>query len=583
MLKEKEKDPMAERNAGIPIEKVLPLSREQVRSLNQRWIATDREFLALTQEKGWREELAELLGADLNAVEAWRNQLIDSIPAEEHDQILFCAHGSITGLGLLESELDDLEDLAISTPMQMTVGPGVPSKVDLWKKTLPVGNQGSRGTCVAWSISFEYNYLWQEILQNEQHFSPQFAYWTYKHERDRDESPGTSFHTGIRGASRYGICIDALWPYNPEPEGTNESQHPPPGGCAENARKFLCEGFLSPQAEDIVRKTQMILLGIGRFKARPVVIGVPVYTSWANSETYRSGKIFMPSSNDSLRGNHAMLVEGYRTDGDWGNAPGGGVFVVRNSWGKGWAAESPIKPGYAIMSFDYVSSYAFGAFGLVPSEEAAVVTASDRDKKGVTEGVHLSSNARAKRKRSLRPVTLLFLVLVLAGYWWAYQSDLFTSLKRKMFQGSEFRREQSIPPAKEDIEPGGADQLSGHKVSPAEDVPASGQEAATSEKPGSAQLLDPSVTSPGEAEAGNKTMDMQGTGQDGATETMKKSPSNQDTEAGKAKGEAPEKDKGSGGEKIKLPKKKTEKQLKEELEKLMEKMRKQSRKKNGKR
>jgi len=203
--------------------------------------------------------------------------------------------------------------------------------------------------------------------------------------------------------------------------------------------------------------------------------------------------------------------------------------------------------------------------------------------KGVTKRVDLSSSARAKRKRSLRPVTLLFLVLVLVGCWWAYQSDLFTSLKKKMFPASEFQREQSMPPAKQDTEPGGADQLSGDKVSPAEGGPASGQEAATSEKPDSTHLPDPSVTSPGEAEAGNKGMDMQGTGQDGATETIKTPPSNQDSEAGTANGEAPEKDKDSGEEKIKLPKKKTEKQLKEELEKLMENMRKQSRNKKGKR
>jgi hypothetical protein len=44
-----------------------------------------------------------------------------------------------------------------------------------------------------------------------------------------------------------------------------------------------------------------------------------------------------------------VLIVGYKDDA---SAPGGGWFIMRNSWGERWA-----EKGYAYLSYDFLSSY----------------------------------------------------------------------------------------------------------------------------------------------------------------------------------------------------------------------------------
>jgi C1A family cysteine protease len=44
------------------------------------------------------------------------------------------------------------------------------------------------------------------------------------------------------------------------------------------------------------------------------------------------------------------------------NAPGGGVFLFRNSWGKTWAAQSRHQAGNGTLFFEYVRQHAVEAY-----------------------------------------------------------------------------------------------------------------------------------------------------------------------------------------------------------------------------
>jgi hypothetical protein len=68
---------------------------------------------------------------------------------------------------------------------------------------------------------------------------------------------------------------------------------------------------------------------------------------------------------------------GYVDDAE---APGGGYFIVRNSWGDAWATDSPEAPGHALMPYAYVDSYAVEAFtGPAVPIESAVRPESGRE------------------------------------------------------------------------------------------------------------------------------------------------------------------------------------------------------------
>jgi C1A family cysteine protease len=84
---------------------------------------------------------------------------------------------------------------------------------------------------------------------------------------------------------------------------------------------------------------------------------VPVYNNWySNPAANALGLIPMPIANSVRKGGHAMCVAGYDWDPDFA---GGGYFIVRNSWGVGWASRSPVGPGYGAIPFLYVEKYAW--------------------------------------------------------------------------------------------------------------------------------------------------------------------------------------------------------------------------------
>ena len=86
----------------------------------------------------------------------------------------------------------------------------------------------------------------------------------------------------------------------------------------------------------------------------PVAFAVPVYTYWFTEPVRTNGDIRMPLPTEKVEGGHAMCMVGYEDDTD---VPGGGYFIVRNSWGTGWAANNAAKPGYCRIPYAYIQNY----------------------------------------------------------------------------------------------------------------------------------------------------------------------------------------------------------------------------------
>lgn len=265
-------------------------------------------------------------------------------------------------LGLAASGRSIVADSKINTfaAKRSWFSPQLTTEISLVPRLPPVRNQGRRGTCVAFAVTsaFEYefqksNRFWIKLAKalglqkkSEAHlqFAPQFLYWACK-ARDGYNGPGTYIHTAMECLRESGCCPETIWPYNPEQLDGNEGQGPPPKFAQYYARKHLADSSSRLHIPDI--KKQIVLNNL-------IVFGVPVFPSWGNIETLKTGRIPMPLPGEPSVGGHALSLCGFRDDP---NAPGGGWFIFRNSWGTHWASENPDGQGYGLLPYAYMDRY----------------------------------------------------------------------------------------------------------------------------------------------------------------------------------------------------------------------------------
>ncbi len=330
------------------------ISDDQLRLLRSLWIESIEEALAVSAAVGDSQEALENVG--LKALAA-SPLALQAVTPERLSQVRSARQGG--GLGCLvdEQALEDFRRMGRLRPMRATPSGAFeakrPSAVRLIDKMPPVRNQGERGTCVAFgSVA-----LREFLLGSRDDLSEQFLYWACK-DLDSQPGPGTYIHTAMTAFAQYGVCEEGIWPYNPR-QTANEGQGPPPAGSKEDACQFRLDSTRTVEP-NLVMHYKQVLAGDHGQGGMPVTFGTLVFNSWyMSAETHRTGKITLPLPGETPAGGHAWCVVGYVDDED---VPGGGYFIVRNSWGPGWATDSPEAAGHALMPYEYVESYAFEAF-----------------------------------------------------------------------------------------------------------------------------------------------------------------------------------------------------------------------------
>jgi C1A family cysteine protease len=158
---------------------------------------------------------------------------------------------------------------------------------------------------------------------------------------------------------RDGCCLESAWPYNPTIVAGNEGQDPPPAGAQTQALLYKVTPYnqLSPTLVQGI-KNELI-------RQRCVAFDIPVFNSWyQSSEVARTGEITMPIPGERRIGGHAMCIVGYQDLGP-GDAPGGGRFLIRNSWGTtSWAYQSAYQAGYGTIPYAYIAAYGQEAYSI---------------------------------------------------------------------------------------------------------------------------------------------------------------------------------------------------------------------------
>jgi len=203
------------------------------------------------------------------------------------------------------------------------------------------------------------------------------------------------------GTADAGLPEESAWPYDPTVISDNTAHTPPP----RNRHKPLYHRSRWANTKgEVVRcavRTGKLVSDIRAILYRsgtPVLIGLPLYESFNNPNSRRTGWITLPLPGEVMAGGHAMLVVGFDDTL--------GVFLVRNSWGAGWAIDNRYGyPGHAVIPYRYFEVHGNGGYSVRSASKISVTIEPasrlyKRTASGAEAGLLAASRTRGSRRRS---------------------------------------------------------------------------------------------------------------------------------------------------------------------------------------
>lgn len=332
---------MAEK-LGTPLLDITGFPVDLADRLAALWITTADEFYSAADGDG-ALGLAEHLAISEENVRALADLVSPEVSRRSVGDVQF------PGLGSLDDEPGlDPSDAPAAAP-----GRGVlPTLVNLIDLMPPVRDQKERGTCVAHACAAVREVLLGPDASTAADLSEQFLYWACK-EKDNWPGEGTYIKVAMEVLQAQGVCPEPVWPYNPRKVAGNEGQGPAPAAAPEAAAAYkIAKGELL-QARWVDSMKQTLAAG------KPVAFAVPVYRYWLTEPAKSTGDVRLPLSNEQTIGGHAMAMVGYQDDP---SVPGGGYFMIRNSWGDTWAKDSELGAGYARLPYQFISQFGRSAY-----------------------------------------------------------------------------------------------------------------------------------------------------------------------------------------------------------------------------
>jgi hypothetical protein len=196
--------------------------------------------------------------------------------------------------------------------------PPVPEIIDLRGRLLPVGDQGRRGTCVAFAVTAAHEAhrttTSGSVLED---LAEDLLYWACK-QLDGVRGPGTRLSVVDSALQRWGQPPEQFWPYDQHRDEQDGTQFQPPSAALDPAHCHRGALRRVPADEDSIR----VELQAGR----PVVVGLRV---WDGLRQPGSSPLPAPTVADLEPAGHAMVIVGWnRTER---------AVLLRNSWGSTWA------------------------------------------------------------------------------------------------------------------------------------------------------------------------------------------------------------------------------------------------------
>jgi len=362
---------------GVPLSEAPGFTEAQVKTLADAWIGTAQEFVALAKTpQPTRDLLVSALGVDQAELAHLVQAAQDVIPPTRDVRSVRLeleAAAVDYGLGALLDEPPEVLAGRLALPAYEPPGGRfvLPASVSHLDVLPPVRNQGSRGTCVAHAVLSVREQLEMTAGSSADiDLSEQFIYWWCKEHDGIPTVSGTYVAVGMRCLEELGAPLEDTWRYVSYERG-DQGQGPPPP-AAENGDPGLKTLRTLP-----LNRTDITGIKTCIAEGRVVAFSIPVFDSWYDSAaTRRWGKITPPLPRERPDGGHAMALVGYQDDPA---APGGGYFLVRNSW-QPWSYDGVWQEGYGYIPYAYISQHAtavFSADRLVGADLALRDSAAD--------------------------------------------------------------------------------------------------------------------------------------------------------------------------------------------------------------
>lgn len=228
--------------------------------------------------------------------------------------------------------------------------------VDLRPRMPDIRSQGNRPTSAAFTVCSLRESMLHHSKQKVVALSAQFLYWQCKTRDSQPLEEGTRLSVAMDVLREMGVPPGRLWRYSPSPDPTgNEGQGPPPreSQLMSKAGDFKITRYMRLRSRD-VRALRSVL-----DSGNPVAFAANTFSAWDYPSTVLSGDIPLPLPGENTDGGQALLLVGYE---DNPALPGGGAFIVHNSWGVSWGIRSRYGPGYGTLAYAYVSLYALEAY-----------------------------------------------------------------------------------------------------------------------------------------------------------------------------------------------------------------------------
>jgi C1A family cysteine protease len=259
----------------------------------------------------------------------------------------------------------------------------LPDRVDLRVHCSPVENQLRTNSCVANAVvgALEFHHL--KAGRPLTDFSRLFVYYNARilsNSTQKDE--GSYIHHGMASILAYGACEDRLWPFL-----ENMVLTTPPDTCYQNGAAY--------EAVQYARAPRGVPALTALAQGLPIVFGIFVPGEYYDIAA-QTGRMPKPDQVVPQRppSGHAMLIVGYDMTQR--------AYLVRNSWGDGWAEQ-----GYCWIPFETMEAWSkeedFWTVGAI--EDAAGFSLQGPSLGDSMKAIGVSNDlleARAARLDSLR-------------------------------------------------------------------------------------------------------------------------------------------------------------------------------------